>query len=336
MSRMSKSSRVGTLVLALGLIFAGSLWSQPKPNPGPEGAVRNFDARALEQGPFQRTPEPGQLRAVQALERQVPGLSARFDRVTGVTRNLSHPTRSLTSTVPGSHPREAALGFVRNHLDALGLQPQDLEGFEVTDEVTSSVTGATHVYLRQSLDGIPVYNGQLHVNVDKDHRIVSVNNAFLPSLRGAANTLKAAKGAEHAVAAAADHLGLDRRSLPRVESVGSDAQQTTRLDPTGISRDPIEARLMLLPINRGLARLVWNFQIHTLDGQHYFDLNVDTVSGKVWTRFDWVADAHTGAQYRVYAEPDESPLHGTAGRQLIVDPHGSASPLGWHDDGAPT
>jgi extracellular elastinolytic metalloproteinase len=90
---------------------------------------------------------------------------------------------------------------------------------------------------------------------------------------------------------------------------------------------------MLLPVRPGEARLVWNFQIHTLDKQHMWDLTVDAGTGQVWTRFDWVA----GDQYRVYPRPVESPNHTTPlppsdARVLVVNPANSlASPFGWHD-----
>ena len=38
----------------------------------------------------------------------------------------------------------------------------------MTDVVSTSVTGATHIYLRQTYLGLPVYNAQLHVNVNRD------------------------------------------------------------------------------------------------------------------------------------------------------------------------
>ena len=101
----------------------------------------------------------------------------------------------------------------------------------------------------------------------------------------------------------------------------------------GISLEPIDGSLMLLPVRPGEARLVWNFQIHTLDKQHMWDLTVDADTGQVWTRFDWVA----GDQYRVYPRPVESPNHTTPlppadGRTLVVNPANAlASPFGWHD-----
>jgi hypothetical protein len=94
---------------------------------------------------------------------------------------------------------------------------------------------------------------------------------------------------------------------------------------------------MWLPVRGGDARLVWNFQIHTLDREHVFDFTVDAVTGEVWTRFDRV----DSAEYTVYPLPVESPNHTTPpppadARVLLVDPNdATASPFGWHDtDGA--
>ena len=85
---------------------------------------------------------------------------------------------------------------------------------------------------------------------------------------------------------------------PGILSAQEDTLQRTRVANAGISLDPIDGSLMLLPVRPGEARLVWNFQIHTLDKQHSWDLTVDAATGQVWTRFDWTASD----QYRVYAQ----------------------------------
>ena len=85
-----------------------------------------------------------------------------------------------------------AMDFVRNNVAALGLEAADLQGYEVTDVVHSKVTGATHIYLQQRYRGIPVYNAQLHVNVNRDGRIISVNNSFLPGIARAVEVVCAA------------------------------------------------------------------------------------------------------------------------------------------------
>lgn len=337
---MSLGSFLGrtAAVLAVVVLFAAiPTWGQPTLRGG-QNEARNFDARTKVRSGVDHAPSAAQLAAVGRAQAEIPGLLVRFDRTTGATRSLTNPVGPLTREPLGSDAMGSALAFLEKNLDLLGLSAEDLKGFEVSDSVRSSVSGATHLYLRQTHADIPVYNGLLQVNVLPDGRILSVSNGFLPGLRGAANTLRAVRGAERAVASAAAELGISLRGNPKVLEELSDARQTTRIDATGISLEPIEASLAWLPISRGTARLVWNFQIYTLDANHWYDLTVDAVSGKIWTRFDWVADA----SYRVYPQPVESPNHTSPlppadGRVLLVDPHDPIfSPLGWHDDGSST
>jgi len=344
----SGSALCGLVALVvLGLLVSFPVWAI---GPGENGNVgngkgdqgvtpastRNFDARIEANEGLDHKPVGRQGLALGRLERDIPGLLRQIDRSTGATRTLSHPTRALTDgPVGGRTPLENARAFVELETDALGLDPQDLKDMEVTDEVISPITGTSHVYFRQTLDGIPVYNGQLQVNVNGRGQIQSVNNAFLPSLRRSINSLKVGLSAEEAVAAAAEHLEIEVVAPPKALTVGKDSQQTTLVDPTGLSQGDIEAKLMLLPINRGNARLVWNFQIQTLDSLHWYDINVDAVSGKVWTRFDWT----NGASFRVYPRPVESPNHTSPlppsdARVLVSNPeNATASPNGWFDAG---
>jgi extracellular elastinolytic metalloproteinase len=289
---------------------------------------RNFDARAPQKALTVAPQDLAQQNAVAAMRAQMPELMVTFDASTGVTRSLYHRTDYLTAPAAGD-PLDIALDWVKKNARALGLSPSDVQHYEITDNVYSAVTGASHIYLRQTHRNIPLYNGQLHINVNRDGQIISVNNAFLANFAQAVNPDQPALSAAQAVERAAQHLGLDVPT-PAVLSPGQGPRQTTQLDPTDLSLEPIEASLMWMPIQRGEARLVWNFQIATTDAAHWYDFTVDGQDGTVWTRFDWTA----GGTYRVYKEPDESPLHGTTGRQLVANPEdGTASPNGWFTGG---
>ena len=103
---------------------------------------------------------------------------------------------------------------------------------------------------------------------------------------------------------------------------------TATIAGEGLSFEPIVARQMWLPIRAGDVRRVWNFQIQTLDSQHWFDFTVDVETGKVWTRIDWIASDN----FRVYEVPVESPNHTSPlppsdARTLVVNPEdATASP----------
>ena len=323
---------LGLLSLLMWLAAGGALLAAEKPaQPGSEG--RAFDARIAIVDGLAAAPSAAQRAAQERVAKKVSDLAVSFDAATGAARTISSHFGYLTGPSVSAQPAlETGMAFVEANRDLLGLTASDLAGYEVTDDRFSRPTGATHLYLRQTWAGLPVYNGQLHINVNRDGRVISVNNAFLPNLAGAVNTGAPAIDAAAAVAAAARSIGIDR--VPAALAEPSDAiSQLTRVAHAGISRNPIEARLMWLPIRGGEARMVWNFQVETLDGEHWYDFTVDAVSAKVWTRFDWVADA----SYRVYPIPIESPNHTAPlppadARQLIVDPQeAQASPFGWHD-----
>ena len=257
-------------VLAAVVLFATNpIWGQPTLRGQAQNEPRNFDARTKVNSGVDHAPSAAQLAAVERARAEHSGLLVRFDRTTGATRSLSNPVGPLTREALGGDAMGSALAYLERNLDLLGLSAEDLDDFEVSESVRSSVSGATHLYLRQTYADIPVYNGLLQVNVLPDGRILSVNNGFLPGLRGAVNTLRAARGAERAVARAAAELGITLRGNPKVLEELSDARRTTVIDPTGISLEPIEASLAWLPISRGTARLVGNVQIYTLDANHW-------------------------------------------------------------------
>lgn len=295
-------------------------------------ANRHYDARLdLAPAAQQRFIRP-QLQTSQVLNADIEELSIEPDTVAGGVRSLSNQGGFLSGPAAGD-PRALALRFIRENLAALGLNAADLDGYMVTDVVKSNVSGATRIYLQQRYRTIPVYNAQLQINVNRDGRIISVNNAFMPGLAEAVTTLQPRIGLANAVGEAMRFAGTPLANAPRLLSAGSGAQQLTRVANAGISRSAISGKLMLLPIAPGEARLVWNFQIEPLNGGSYWDLNVDAENGKVWTRFDWV----TGDQYRVYPRPVESPNHTSPlppsdGRVLVTNPaNATASPFGWHD-----
>ena len=331
MSRPHRVAASGVLALNCAL-----LWSAVAPAQGISSTnegERHFDARISYNSALiasqSAAPQP---QTIQGFTANIKELSVESNEITGAVSSLASQSGYLTDAVLGE-PKVLALEFIRNNVAALGLTPADLQEYVISDVVYSKITGATHIYLQQQYRGIPVYNAQLHVNVNRDGRIISVNNSFMPDLAQSVRALQPKMQLPTAVSAAAKFSGIQSITLPKTVQPAAGPTQATRVAQEGISLAPIDGRLMLLPIRRGEARLVWNFQIHTLDKQHTWDYTVDAEGGQVWTRFDWTA----GDQYRVYPRPVESPNHTSPlppadGRVLTVNPANStASPFGWHD-----
>ncbi len=331
-----RSSRARHLFTLPATIALAALFAAPLQAVAPEaGEPRAFDARVDYNAGFTASVSPAQEAAVAALSAARPELAATFDPATGVTRSLYNRTGYMSDPASAQVSVQGlALDFVARNLDALGLSAADVADFRVQDEARSGATGATHLYLTQEHQGLAVYNGQLQVHVNRDGRILSVNNAFVPDLASSVAGAQPSLSAAEAVLRAAFHLGLSPED-PQVTDLQGGAEQRTTLSAPDLSRDAIEARLAWLPIRRGDTRLVWNFQIQTLDSRHWYDFTVDAHSGGVWTRFDWVS----AGTYRVYEQPVESPQHTTPlppadARTLAVNPEEPvASPSGWFSGG---
>ena len=183
-------------VLLLGLAFVAGL----------AGQGRNFDARTDLNAAINFPPTPEQSQALDGLRDAVDELSASFDRATGATRKLWNRGGFLTGTDSANSVNEIADGFLAEHTTALGLTGEDVSGYEITDSVFSRVSGATHLYLQQNYLGLPVYNGQLQFNVNRDGRILSVNNAFLPDIASGAGGTQPSVSAGDAAGGASEHL----------------------------------------------------------------------------------------------------------------------------------
>ena len=327
---LSRLAMALLVLTVLGTGFAGAV--APDHSLGHD--QRNFDARIAYNADYDAAPTLVQRQRLAGFNEQVSA-AVTFDLATGATRTLYNQTGYLTEPNPAS-PLEIALGFINQNAELLGLAATDMAEYEITDNVYTAVSGSTHIYFRQMYGGLPLYNGQLQVNINRDGRILSVNNLFMPSMAQAVNSPQPAFGAAHAVALAAAHLGISANGLELIGDPANGPDQRTMIRAKGLSQDDIEAELMWLPIRRGDARLVWRFQVRTFDNNHWYDMTVDAHDGRIWTRFDWVAN---GNSHRVSAYPAESLQHMATpppadGRPVEASPaDATASPDGWHDDG---
>ena len=254
----------GRLAKHLTFLLIAALMASPPLASQTFYQAKNFDARIRAKAGVTTVHDPLQVEEVDQMRWQMPDLAVSFDKRTGVTRTLSNQVGHLSGPNAGP-PADVGIKYVLARSALLGLSPVDLESYEVRSVRVNQATGASHVYLRQTAHDLPLYNGLLQINVSRDGRIISVNNAFLRNLAASVNTTSPVLTAAQAAARAGEHIGI-----------------ATPPEPAS------EPRVMLLAIGRGEARLVWNLQIETADGQHFYDFNVDAVTGEIWTRFDRV------------------------------------------------
>jgi extracellular elastinolytic metalloproteinase len=314
------------------VFFMGALTGSTAMAASDHDGSRHYDARdaynAQARFGFTVAQKAGQA----SLRQSVPELLVETDESRGLVRSLTNPVGALSEPRSGD-ALAIGLDFVQKHREALGLELNDLANLEVTDRVYSKNSGVTNLYLRQTFKGLPVYNAQLQINVDGEGRVLSVHSDFLPGLESSLASVEPRVSAAQAVASLAKHIGAESGEAPRGLKPEPGVKQRTRVEVEGLSTEPIDAELAVLPVRLGEARLVWRFVVHTPDQQHDYDVTVDAQTGEVWTRFDWVA----ADSYKVYPVPVESPNHTSPlppsdGRVTVTNPANAlASPYGWHD-----
>jgi hypothetical protein len=274
--------------------------------------------------------------------------------------SLNVPGKMQPLTGPGKgNSVDAVLQFMQENSGNLGIEVTDLADVVVTDQYVSRHNGVTHMYFRQRINGIEVFGANAGVHIDKQGRIISVNSSMIRGLNAAVNTKSNALSAEDAIAASARFLDLAIKEPVKVqESLGGPSSELV-FSEGAISLEPIRAKLVYQPISESSVRLAWQVEIYELNGQHWWNIRVDALSGEVLALADlvdsdefkpsngspdaknerkqrgFVSATAADDAYNVFAIPKESPSDGP--RTLEVNPADAlASPFGWHDtDGSP-
>lgn len=227
--------------------------------------------------------------------------------------------------------------------------------FVITDQHTSKHNGVTHIYFRQTVGGVEVYNSNGSIHIDRNHKVV----AFVPGLVKNAvvsSSNKTLLPPEAAVSATAAHLKLPvpaNLAKTKMKQQQNEAVFTDR----SASDKPIKVKLYYYVADH---QLVPAYNTEWFDSKHnnWWQVRVNAVTGEIINQHNWVTKCDhrdkeeiwyeqfvategekpvarldkTGIKpvYNAFPVPVESPQHGS--RELLTDPHDSlASPYGWHD-----
>ncbi|PZG19953.1 metalloprotease, partial [Micromonospora craterilacus] len=262
----------------------------------------------------------------------------------------------LTGPNEGS-PEAIAVRYLRGNPTEHGVTASDLGDLSVLSSYTSRHNGVTHVNLAQRHENLEIFGAAATVNIAKDGSVIFVGDSLVSGLAG--NTGTPDLDAVDAVEAAADGLDLDAPKNSRVMSRAGGAAQKTVVSGSGISDEPIPAKLGWQPTEDGL-RLAWQLVIDDSSDAHLWNATVDAETGELLNADDWTSQhegdelSHTlghtsdrtlaagaaglgtrepvqdGSSYNVYGYPTESPNDGP--RSVVTNPADAlASPYGWHD-----
>ena len=268
-------------------------------------------------------------------------------------------------------PRVQALDYVRREAPVLGLSVEDVADLIVTDAYTSRRSGTTHVYLRQSEDGIEVMGSEMTVNVGRDGRVFHASGQMISNLDARVESQRPSLDAMSAAFQAASYVGI--QALPTLRILESDPgnDRATTFSINGLENNPVRTKLVYKQDAVGAYHLAWEIELALKAQSEYWLVYVDAVDGQevarinltVFDTFGHAADNGSSptptpsfapfesaeqaraamaptalvGSYRAFQLPVESPNHASPaapadGRVLHTNPdNATASPFGWHD-----
>ena len=229
--------------------------------------------------------------------------------------------------------------------------------WEVTDQHSSDHNGVSHIYIKQTFEGIEIDGAVANFSILKGE-VISHGSDFKKNVEKRVSSKVATLTPIDAVKAATDHFGIPNENAQRVIEAKSSTEFLLSKD--GVSLEDIPVKLVYAVNDQGFIRISWDLSIYLLDAMHWYSVRVDAVTGDVINYNDWVSHCSFGGKdhdhsvhaksnsnalpinlsssskkkapdsYNVFQLPIESPNHGP--NSLHVNPADlTASPFGWHD-----
>ncbi len=244
------------------------------------------------------------------------------------------------------------------------LNKADISDYIISSHHTTEHNQVTHVYLNQSIDGIPIHNAIANFSY-KNKQTFIANSRFVKDARSKVVSTAAALSATAAVHAFAKHHDLE--APKKLKSINTESDGRTLFTSSGLSDLSISAEKKYYVTADEKLILAWKIEalvtgttdywssfVSAADGSHLASKNLTTscrFHKHSYTNQDRLCreqaapkpatqpispdpikkkKVQDGSSYLVYPLPLESPAEGN--QVLVTEPALEiASPFGWHD-----
>lgn len=257
-----------------------------------------------------------QTKALGTLQDVVGGnakLNIRYNGLTGTPMSISNPSGYLTNP-SNAAPEQIARDFVRQYRELFKFDENDLNNLKLQSRATSA-EGITILLFNQQKNGLPLYHGDVLVNVSKNGQIISVGGDSFPRLKIInANQISAGQ----AVSFAATSLGISNYSpqslgATQILNTYGDLPQEyvtgEKFSGAGVFSDDIAVQPIVFPLGN-TGRLAYKFNLTTPQYHNIVWENVvDAQTGAILRRISLTAyfgepGGGTGANRRGTFRPD--------------------------------
>ena len=257
-----------------------------------------FDVRGpqgVPKGTALHAPTLAQVKALTALQSGVGAeIQVRYNGLTATPRHMFSYSTYLTpaSSAP---PENIARGFLSRNRELFRFSDEDLANLKLKSRAYVPDIGTTILLFGQQANGLPVYHGEVLVNVNRSGQVISVGAESFPQLR-AINAL--ALTPEQAITAAASAIGIDnfapqpigtRHVLTTFGNLPPQFTEAPAFSGGGVFTDNIVVTQTVFPLG-DVGRLAYKFVLTTPQYEGIMWENVvDAQTGQVLRRVSLTA-----------------------------------------------
>lgn len=226
-------------------------------------------------------------------------ISGGASRITSQQGRLTPPTAEDAESV--------ARNFIRTRQELFRLSAADVDRMRLARRYRTRHNGLTHLFLKQEVNGIEVFQSTLAVHIDQRGSVIAANGEVFPSPAAAINLPAPRLSMSDSLRRAAIETGAALgASIPlRRAPLGRDQAQVIARE-AGFARDAA-ARLVYFPLSTGQMRLAWEFQLWMSDTPDAYLILIDAENGAMLFRYNLTSYDENPLQPRGMVFTGESP-----------------------------
>ncbi|HMT07038.1 MAG TPA: M36 family metallopeptidase, partial [Pyrinomonadaceae bacterium] len=245
------------------------------------------------------------INAENQLRRSVPTLKVEFGDLMNLPEIIGTNAENGRSFLNG--PQQMSAGnnhqilrrYLTENTDLIGLRTSEIASLDTIADYTNPDGNLSFVTLRQSIDGTPVFQGEVKTALTRRGEIVRIINNLLPETTNAA-TSSDFGSVRDAVSNASTHIAFDASAILNAKIREIDGQNSKIV--FGEGKYVSTAEKLYFPIEAGVAVPAWKV-LFWLQNDAYYVI-VDSRDGTLLWRKNLVEHQTQPATYRIWANPN--------------------------------
>ncbi len=199
--------------------------------------------------------------------------------------------------------QKVAVDYLSKNQKELNISSQDIKDLIVLTDYYDEFSNVNRVWFQQTAYGLPLKSGMVAVHIING-KVINYTNSGVFDLKKQAPTPIAKISAKDAVARAASYVDITTFGKIELQQKDKNPNLYTFKPVEGWSNDEITAELLFVRDQQDKVKLGWEIQLHSLDENNFWIIDIDANDGSLINKFDHVI--HCSFGFEKYLESHEN------------------------------